>query len=97
MKAGPLGRSEGVYATAHREALLPQLYRSAAAESRAACETDAGYRTETQRTLPVACSAVNSTSLSLKIDVRSNGRAALGNRTGATPPRSSLHGVMYLL
>ncbi|GAA3228191.1 hypothetical protein GCM10020256_40250 [Streptomyces thermocoprophilus] len=33
MKAGPLGSTEGVYATAHREALLPQLYRSAAKES----------------------------------------------------------------
>jgi len=33
MKAGPLGSTEGVYATAHREALLPQLYRLAVRES----------------------------------------------------------------
>jgi hypothetical protein len=56
-----------------------------------------GTRPVTQRTLPVACSAANSTSLSLKIDFRSNGRAAPGNRTGATPPWVSLNGVMCLL
>ncbi|WP_159042773.1 hypothetical protein [Streptomyces curacoi] len=56
-----------------------------------------GYRPGTQRTLPVACSAANSTSLSLKIDFRSNSPAALGNRTGATAPWVSLNGVMYLL
>lgn len=33
MKAGPLGGTEGVNATAHREAPLPQLYRSAVKES----------------------------------------------------------------
>ncbi|WP_460073611.1 transposase [Streptomyces sp. YKOK-I1] len=68
MKAGPLGSTEGVYATAHREALWPQLYRSAARESIPDTRTcdcfahtygidvvaDAAYHGKALRDLPVS-------------------------------------------
>ncbi|SDJ74395.1 hypothetical protein [Streptomyces indicus] len=49
------------------------------------------------RTVPVACSASNSTILALKADFHTNGTAVLLSDPGDAPPWVSLNGVMYAL
>ncbi|NGO73875.1 hypothetical protein G5C65_37285, partial [Streptomyces sp. SB3404] len=49
------------------------------------------------RTVPVACSAGDSSILSLKVDFYANGTADLLNDPGDTPPWVSLNGIMYPL
>ncbi|MEO3851761.1 hypothetical protein ABGB09_29735 [Streptomyces sp. B8F3] len=52
-------------------------------------------RPASMRTLPVACSTLNSQILALKIDFRGDGTARLLSDGGDRPPWVSLNGVMY--
>ncbi|MEJ8652730.1 hypothetical protein WKI65_32880 [Streptomyces sp. MS1.AVA.3] len=49
------------------------------------------------RSVPVACSAADSTIVTVKIDFLANGTATLLSDDGDAPPWVSLHGVMYPL
>ncbi|AJT67449.1 hypothetical protein T261_5833 [Streptomyces lydicus] len=57
----------------------------------------AAARPSSLRTLPAACSAADSTILSLKLDFLADGTAVVVSDTGDTPPWVSFHGVMYPL
>lgn len=53
------------------------------------------YRPLSRRTVPAACSATSSSSLSVKLDFDTDGSVAIINDSGVTPPWVSLNGVMY--
>lgn len=57
----------------------------------------ASVRPSSWRTVTAACSAVSSDSLSVKVDFRPDGTAAIVTQPGTTPPWVSLNNIMYSL